>query len=202
MADVYQYNENGTYQALNLLSIGPEQELETDYNNMVCINSQFKIKAGKEYGGRRFWGLLDGRVCYTYSDKPYSERGDSNWPECEKYIFTIETKTAAAWLRRNATKELIADNDGSCDFVPVKHTATFTKKEPKKEVYSYNDLEEDIVAMLTAEQKQKIISKARKLQRSESDSWGLGEMQAWCLMEKIDDTIEWTEIFRKNRVAT
>ena len=70
------------------------------------------------------------------------------------------------------------------------------------DVYSYNNLEQDIVAMLTEEQKQKIISKARKLQRSESDSWGIGEMQAWCLMEKIDDTIEWSKIFRENRVAT
>lgn len=195
----YKYNDNGTYQAENLFGYGPERELETDHNNMVCINSNLKIKAGKQYGYRTFWGLLDGRVAYTYGDKPYMEKDHVLDERC---VFTITTKTAAAWLHRNATKELIADNDGSCDFVPVKHKATFTKKEDKKEVYSYNDLETDIVAMLTEEQKQKIISKARKLQRSESDSWGVGEMQAWCLMSKIDDTIEWSEIFRENRVAT
>ena len=195
----YRYNDNGTYQLENIFGYGPERELETDHENMVCINSNLKIKAGKQYGYRTFWGLLDGRVAYSYSDKPYMEK-DHNTDI--RYMFTITTKTAASWLYRHAEKDLIAENDGSCDFVPVKHTATFTKKEPKKEVYSYNDLEEDIVAMLTTEQKQKIISKARKLQRSESDSWGLGEMQAWCLMEKIDDTIEWTKIFRENRVAT
>ena len=66
-------------------------------------------------------------------------------------------------------------------------------------LYTYNDLENDMIGMLTKKQKQKLVANALNLSRSEHDSWGFGEVQACALMQKIDDSVNWCETFIKNR---
>jgi len=66
-------------------------------------------------------------------------------------------------------------------------------------LYTYTDLENDMIEMLTEKQKRKLVANAKNLSRSEYDSWGFGEVQACSLMGKIDDSVDWCETFRKNR---
>ena len=66
-------------------------------------------------------------------------------------------------------------------------------------LYTYTDLENDMIGMLTKKQKQKLVANALNLSRSEDDSWGFGEVQACSLMGKIDDSIDWCEIVKMNR---